>query len=247
MQKNKHVNYIHFVSLDSTNTWAKNNAFVLDPSAVTCITAEEQTAGRGRFFRRWLSPKGENLYATLFFQVPKGAKYLGNIPQVLCLSCCSVLKERGFSLQIKWPNDLLLSSKKLAGVLCETISMGEYTGVALGFGVNINMKKELLDLIDQPATSLAEQSGHNWKIEEILEAIVKQFLLDLPLLEKEGFSFFYKTYQDLLAFKGHVISWSDGVKTIKGICHSISEDGLLNIITATGETIALSSGELKNC
>ena len=122
--------------------------------------------------------------------------------------------------------------------------MGENVGVILGFGVNINMKKELLDMIDQPATSLAEQSGQDWKIDDILHAVIQKFLIHLTILEKEGFAHFQATYQDLLAFKGQVISWSDGVKALKGICHSVSEEGHLNIITSNGEMVSLHAGEL---
>jgi BirA family biotin operon repressor/biotin-[acetyl-CoA-carboxylase] ligase len=122
--------------------------------------------------------------------------------------------------------------------------MGENVGVILGFGVNINMKKELIDMIDQPATSLAEQSGQDWKIDDILHAIIQKFLIHLTILEKEGFAHFQATYQDLLAFKGQVISWSDGIKTLKGICHSVSEEGHLNIITSNGEMVSLHAGEL---
>jgi BirA family biotin operon repressor/biotin-[acetyl-CoA-carboxylase] ligase len=245
MLKNKHVNYIHFISLDSTNTWAKNNAQMLDQGAITCITAQEQTSGRGRFFRRWLSPRGQNIYATFFFQIPKSASYAPNIGQVLSISCCSVLRDKGFSPQIKWPNDLLLEGKKVAGILCEMISMDSYFGVILGFGINVNMSQELLDTIDQPATSLANQSGKDWKLEEILEAIVKKFTTDLSSLERLGFPYFAQMYEDLLAFKGQLMSWSDGIRQIKGICHSISEDGKLNIIVPSGEMISLSSGEIK--
>lgn len=245
MLKSKHINYINFVSLDSTNTWAKNNAHMLDPQYITCITAQEQTAGRGRFFRKWLSPKGQNIYATLYFQIPKTSPYLGNLGQVMCLSCCSVLREKGFSPQIKWPNDLLIAGKKVAGVLCETVAMEDNLGIVLGFGINVNMSQELLDMIDQPATSLAQQSGHLWKIEQILELIVKQFAHDLQNLERHGFVYFQKDYEELLAYKGQLMSWSDGIRNIKGICHSISEDGKLNLIIPSGEMLSLSAGELK--
>lgn len=218
---------------------------MLDPQYITCITAQEQTAGRGRFFRKWLSPKGQNIYATLYFQTPRTAPYLGNLGQVMSLSCCSVLREKGFSVQIKWPNDLLIAGKKVAGILCETVVMEEHLGIVLGFGINVNMSQELLDMIDQPATSLAEQSGHLWKIEQILEPIVKQFVQDLQLLERHGFVHFQKEYEEILAYKGQLMSWSDGVRHIKGICHSISEDGKLNLIIPSGEMISLSAGEIK--
>jgi len=117
MQPFKSISYIHFDTIDSTNTWAKNNAKTLDPDQITCITALEQTAGRGRWLRKWISPKGQNIYATIYFCLSKNCKQLSNVGQILSLSCAKVLKSKGFLPQIKWPNDLLLEKKKVAGVL----------------------------------------------------------------------------------------------------------------------------------
>src|ERR1700722_12425114 len=113
-QMRKNIFYFHFDTIDSTNTWAKKNARTLDPDHLTCITAQEQTAGRGRFKRAWTADRAQNILATLFFTLPKDSPILLNLGQILSLSCVKVLEKRGFSPQIKWPNDLLLSGKKVA-------------------------------------------------------------------------------------------------------------------------------------
>lgn len=242
----KNICYIHFDTIDSTNTWAKKHAHSLDPDQLTCITALEQTAGRGRFFRKWISPKGENIYATLYFQIPKGWPYLVNLSQVLSLSCISVLKKKEFQPQVKWPNDILLEGKKVAGILCETISADDHTGVILGIGINVNMSNEMLNAIDQPATSLSQLTGRIWTLEQILEPLLKQFLNDLQTLEEKGFAPFHSLYEELLAYKGEVISCSDGIQTIKGICHSVNPDGRLNLLLPDGTLKTLSAGEIKH-
>ncbi len=284
----KNINYIHFDTIDSTNTWTKKNAANLDPNQLTCITALEQTAGRGRFFRKWLSPKGQNIYATLYFCLPIGCPYLINLGQILSLSCISVLipkimqklaakprqspgieslttqsrelslrfssqllhdlgyKKKGFCPQVKWPNDILLNHKKVAGILCETVPFEDRIGIVLGIGINVNMSQELLDLIDQPATSLAQLSGQTWTLEQILEPIAKQFLIDLDLLKKQGFGPFRDEYEALLAFKGESITCNDGIQTLKGICHSINCDGRLNLLLPDGTMATLNAGELKH-
>ncbi len=241
----KNIYYIHFDSIDSTNTWTKKNAATLDPNQLTCVTALEQTSGRGRFFRKWISPKGQNIYATLFFSLPRNCPYLINLGQILSLSCISVLKKKGFCPKIKWPNDLLLEGKKVAGILCETLSFEDRIGVALGIGINVNMSQELLDTIDQPATSLAQLSGQTWTLEQILEPVLKQFLKDLDLLETKGFEPFRPMYESYLAYKGETISCNDGLKMIKGICHSINPDGRLNLLLPDGKVATLNAGELK--
>jgi BirA family biotin operon repressor/biotin-[acetyl-CoA-carboxylase] ligase len=246
MPRLKNIYYIHFDTIDSTNTWTKKNAEGLDPDQLTCVTALEQTAGRGRFFRKWLSPKGQNnIYATLYFCLPKSFPYLINLGQILSLSCIAVLNKKGFQPQIKWPNDILLDGKKVAGILCETVSFEDRMGVVLGIGINVNMPQEMLETIDQPATSLAQLSGRTWTLEQILEPVLKQFLDDLETLEAKGFEPFRSNYDQLLAFKGEPITCNDGLKTIKGICHSINADGRLNLLLPDGKISILSAGEVK--
>lgn len=246
MAKVKNIYYIHFDSIPSTNGWAKENAHILDPNQVTCITAQEQTVGRGRSMRQWLSPKGQNIYATFFFCLPRDFKWIANLGQVLSLSCVTVLKEKGFSPQIKWPNDLLLEGKKVAGILCEVVTFEDRIGIILGIGINVNMSEELLKSIDQPATSLAQLTGRPWQLEQILDPVLQQFLVDLSTLEKKGFSPFRSTYEDLLAFKGEKISFHDGLKKVQGICSAINDEGRLKLILPSGEKTIYSAGEIKH-
>lgn len=245
MQKFKNIHYVHFDTIDSTNTWAKNNAQLLDPDSITCVTSLEQTAGRGRRMRKWVSPKGQNLYATLFFCFTRDSKYIANLAQILSLSCATVLKSKGFSPQVKWPNDLLLGGKKVAGVLCETTSLENRIGISLGIGINVNMTDELLKTIDQPATSLAQLSGQSWALEQILEMLLQQFIKDLTLLQKKGFEPFRLFYDELLAYKGQTITCEDGAVKLQGICHSINKEGRLNLILPSGEQKTLLAGEIK--
>lgn len=242
----KSIHFIHFDTIDSTNTWTKKNASTLDPNELTCITAQEQTSGRGRFDRKWISPKGENIYATLYFCLPLNCSYICNLGQILSLSCITILKKNGFTPQIKWPNDILLSGKKVAGILCETICFEDRMGIALGIGINVNMKQDLLDTIDQPATSLSQLSGQTWTLEQIMEPILSQFIEDLNALESHGFEHFRHMYEDLLAFKGKTITCNDGQKTIKGICHSVNSTGRLNLLLPDGTMQLISAGEIKN-
>lgn len=245
MARLKSISFIHFDVIDSTNSWTKKNASTLDPNELTCITALEQTAGRGRFERKWHSPKGQNIYATLFFCLPLNSPYIINLGQILSISCITILKKKGFHPQIKWPNDILLEGKKVAGILCETVCFEDRIGIALGIGINVNMRQELLEMIDQPATSLAQLSGQTWALEQVTEPILKQFIEDLNILESQGFEPFRKTYEDLLAFKGKTITCNDGQRTIKGICHSINACGRLNLLLPDGTIQTVSAGEVK--
>ena len=241
----KPIEYMHFETVASTNTWVKEHATSLNPEGVTCVFASEQTAGRGRFNRKWLSAKGNNVYATLYLCLPKNFPYIGNLSQILSLACVQILEQKGFHPQIKWPNDILVNEKKIAGVLCETMERDDQIGIALGIGVNVDISQSLLDTIDQPATSLSQLSGQTWKREQLLQPIVDLFLKQLETLRKEGFAPFVPAYTQLLAFKEKPITHHDGHRTIEGVYESINDKGQLVLRLASGELTPLFSGEIK--
>lgn len=115
------MKHIHFDTIDSTNTWSKRHTGEWAPEGVTLVTASKQTSGRGRFKRTWISPPDVNIYATFCFWFDPKRNDVGHIPQLLALAGASTLMQQGFLPKIKWPNDLLLNGKKVAGILCETI------------------------------------------------------------------------------------------------------------------------------
>src|SRR5688572_28206812 len=127
------ITHIHLETITSTNTWAKENYLRLDPNHITCITASEQTGGRGQLNRAWISPKDLNLYLTYFFTLEKMAP-IQNLAQLLSLSAAKCLESYHLTPQIKWPNDLLIQNKKIAGVLCEIIDLNHMNGIILGIG-----------------------------------------------------------------------------------------------------------------
>ncbi len=238
------IQYIQLDSVDSTNNWVKSHLQEL--SSLTCVTASEQTAGRGRFKRHWVSPRGQNISATLFFTVPLGAGYLCNLGQLMAFSVAKTLRGIGFYPQIKWPNDILIQGKKIAGVLTETVAQGDMIGMIIGIGMNVNMPEDALQSIDQPATSLLQLSKKKWDIQELTELLMTRFLHDLQLLQKSGFAAFQAPFEELLAYKGEQITCRDGTQTITGICHSITPDGRLQLLLPSGEIKTLTAGELNS-
>lgn len=152
----------HFSEIDSTNTWAKNNAHLLPPGKLTLITADTQTCGKGRLGRQWISPPKQNLYASFCFFIDKGRKDIGNISLLMAVSVSETLESLGFHPQIKWPNDILINGKKAGGILCELAELSgpsDQMCAIAGIGLNINMPLEQLNEIDQPATSLLQEGG----------------------------------------------------------------------------------------
>lgn len=160
--------------------------------------------------------------------------------------CGFFLEKNGFTPEIKWPNDVRVGGKKIAGVLCETSALKDKLGVVLSIGLNVNMPGDLLKTIHQPATSLLELSGKVWNIEEILDKLIQQFTADVSILHEKGFAAFKDEYDRLLAFKQQTIRWFDGTQLREGICQGILADGRLELFLINGETIYLSAGELIN-
>ena|SRR3990167_1911535 len=231
--------------IDSTNTYAKQHGAEFDPDKVTCITAEEQTGGRGRYQRTWVSPRGVNLYVTFSFLLPRETPHLISLGQVMTCSLASLLLSAGLAPKIKWPNDVQLAGKKVSGVLCETVFGRTAVQVIVGIGINVNMGKEDLDTIDQSATSLKNETGHSWERKSLLQKLKKQFLSDLEAFKVGGFGPFYPLFNRLLAFKGQTIRCFDGQKEWVGICHSITPEGQLNLLLPDQTLHTLSSGDVN--
>jgi BirA family biotin operon repressor/biotin-[acetyl-CoA-carboxylase] ligase len=197
---NFEIKHIRHHTLPSTHTWAKEHIAELDPEGITCITTIEQSAGQGQFQRRFVCAPG-NLYATFYFCLPQEASYISHLGQLLSLSCVTVLEKKGVSCQIKWPNDILLDGKKLAGVLCDNLALETKRAIVLSIGVNVNMTQEILDTIDQPATSLAVFSKKPWDEQALLDALCIQFLSDLQEIMQQGFTPFLARYDRYLIKK----------------------------------------------
>ena len=240
------MNEIHLKTIDSTNTYAKKHAPTFPKGQITCVIAEEQTAGRGRFHRTWDSPKGGNLYATFYFLLPASSKSLMSLSQIMACSMAKVLLTEHFSPKIKWPNDIQLSGKKCSGILCETRFQGEEVEIFLGIGLNVNMGQDLLGNIDQPATSLFVESGKEWNQLEILQKLQTQFASDLALFTKKGFAPFHNFFDKLLLFKGEKIRCFDGKKEWTGLFHSITSDGQLNLPLPDGSMHTMLSGDISH-
>ncbi|MCB1080878.1 MAG: biotin--[acetyl-CoA-carboxylase] ligase [Chlamydiia bacterium] len=239
------VTYIHLKAVTSTNTWAKENHTHFDLNKLTRITASEQTQGRGRFNRSWISPKDVNLYVTYFFTNRKNGADLNNLSQLLCLSIVRMLHHQKLSPQIKWPNDVQVHGKKIAGILCEVIDLHDKHGVIIGAGINVNMSKEDLDIIDQPATSILKETGEVLPLDPLLKLLDQFFIDDLTLYQAEGFKPFYKSYDSLLTHKGQPITLRQNGDALTGTLHSLNPDGRLNLLLDSGEIKTVSTGEIK--
>ena len=240
------VVHIHLDSVSSTNTYAKENHLHFDSNAVTRITADVQTAGRGRLRRHWISPNEGNIYATYFFTCKKQVLSCNTIGQVFSIKIVKLLSHFPLKVSIKWPNDILVNEKKIAGILCETIDLHDRFGVILGAGINVNMRRDTLQSVGQAATSLYVELGMKQKRAPLLEKLDTFFYDEYPRYQREGFHPFYPQYQALLSHKSRLLSICQNGTLFSGTFHSLHLDGRLNVLLEDGEIQTFSSGDILN-
>lgn len=238
------VNYYNFENIYSTNTWALQNYLLMNKNGITIVTASEQSCGRGRHRRRWESPHS-NLYTTFCFFLDENKINLSNIPQVLALSSAKVLESLGLVAQIKWPNDLLVNKKKISGILCETKHLGNLRFVALGIGLNINMKKDEFFEINKEATSLFVETGKEYCVSSILTLLEEVFLGNLKIFYEKGIEYFYDDLKNRL-YNPQEFVFTDAKESVRGKMMALNKDGSLSI--KVGDEIRnYFFGEISTC
>ena len=235
------MNIIHLDSVDSTMAKAKSES---ESGAIegTVILAEEQTRGRGRFDRTWLSPKGSNLLFSVILRPT--TKQLNQINMAATLSVAnSVSKLLNIPTSIKWPNDVHVFGKKISGILIESVienSIVKYAIIGIGLNVNWNPPKEAN--LPYPTTSLALESNKNIDRTFVLQLVLEE-MNSLYSRISDGESLL-KEWSNLLNTIGKSIIMKTGEDTLKGIAQSVDENGNLKILKEDGSTVSISSGEI---
>ena len=231
--------------LNSTNLYAKEHMSELND--MTFIYCNSQTNGKGRLNRVWVSNNPNNLYLTIVLK-PQNEKFpYVNLTQYLCVVVCNLLKEYGVEPQIKWPNDMLVNGKKIAGILAQTTTIGsKINGVALGIGVNLNFDREELSSIDKPATSLNLEVGEGINRDEFLNKLAFVFEKDYEAFSKQGFSFIKHDYMKQACFIDKEIIVNTMTKSLCGTVKSLTENGALILCdNKENKDIVITMGEIQ--
>ena len=232
MQQEKTYNLIYFSEITSTNTHAiRNIANFLDRDV---LMAEIQTEGRGRFNRKWISDRSDNIYISFVLKpyIKMGENSaLNNISQYLSVKLCEILETYGVNPVIKWPNDVLINNKKISGILAQTSIRGNsFQGLVLGIGVNLNFEKEDIEKIDRPATSLNLILGKKIDRDKFLKNLLEKFFKNYDEFLNTGFDFIKDDYIKRAYFLGKIVTVNTYNTEVKGIAKKISDDGSLIII-----------------
>ena len=193
-----------FDTISSTNDYLLRKEKNKNKDIKICI-AEEQTKGRGRRGKSWISPKFKNIYFSLNSYLKK--EDLSGLSIAVALSVSKVLTKINVMSLIKWPNDLLVGNKKICGILIETAKVGELTKVVIGIGINVNM--EYSELIDQEWTSIKLEKKQSVDRNSIITEMINQLCITLNKFEQEEFDYFLKKFTSLDLLKGKEFTLKD--------------------------------------
>lgn len=234
--------------LASTNTTALALAASGAPHG-TVVVAEEQTAGRGRLGRVWHSPAGENLYCSILLREVGSGAWLSWLPLMTGLAVLkTVHAAAGLQPSLKWPNDVFIGSRKIAGVLGESAGLGTPDAVVVvGIGLNVNIGRESFPTeLRAIATSLAAEAGCRFDRAELLaslllelEACYTAVTPEVPAALREE----YGAYCSTLGRQVRVSLAED--RTIEGRAEAITEDGALRVIeSGSGRALTIRTGDI---
>jgi BirA family biotin operon repressor/biotin-[acetyl-CoA-carboxylase] ligase len=235
----------YFDSIGSTNdealAWAADDARDL-----SLVIADEQTAGRGRLDRKWITPKGTALAFSLILR-PTGEEKprLSRTVGLAALAVAESLRMHGLSIQVKWPNDVLIRGRKVCGILVESVWSGEDVDCVV-IGVGVNVSKNSVPPAEQvlfPATSIEDETGQETNRVEVLHDILATFITLRPTLVTDEI---ITHWAGLLAFQNESVQVeSPNIPPIVGQINGLEPDGSLRLLNEHGESVTVRFGDVR--
>lgn len=234
--------------VSSTNDLILNIADSKEAQSGHVCLAEYQEAGRGRRGRQWVSPFASNIYLSMLWRFAGGAAALEGLSLAVGLAVVKGLKEMGVSeAHLKWPNDILVSGKKICGVLIEMT--GDASGscsVVIGIGINVQMPKEATAQIDQPWTDISSSLGRELVDRNEITARILDHVLELThSFSQHGFGPLYEEWNSHDGYHGESIKLIMGDTEIYGIGRGVGPDGGIKIETPDGKVEVYKGGEIS--
>lgn len=212
--------------IDSTNQYLLDRISSLNSG--DCCVAEYQQAGRGRRGRKWFSPFGANLYLSMFWRLEQGPAAAIGLSLVIGIVMAEVLHDLGADkVRVKWPNDLYLNDRKLAGILVElTGKTGDAAQIVIGAGLNMVMRQVQADIVNQGWITLQE-AGITIDRNTLAVRLIKDLRDALTLFEQDGLAPFLSRWEKLDNFIHRPVKLIIGDKEIFGTSRGINAQGAL--------------------
>lgn len=207
----------------------------------TVIIADEQTAGKGRIKRTWLSPRGNIALSIILYP---GIVYLPSLIMLASLAVVySIETVTGLKLRLKWPNDVLINGRKVCGILIESDVRGNRVDYAIiGIGINVNLRLADFPELSPIATSLADESGREVSLLDVIRRLlveVERLYLALPSGES-----IYEPWRDRLVTLGRRVEVGWGKTRYEGMAESVATDGSLLLRRPDGSLTRVVAGDV---
>ena len=236
-----------YSSIDSTNIKAFELARMGEPEG-TAVIADSQSSGKGRIGRRWESPPGVNVYTSVILRPdvePQNAQNLTFLSAVAVAEAVEAVCLR--KPTVKWPNDILIDSRKVAGILMEMDSEADRVHfVIAGIGVNVNMKERMLPVpIRTIASSLAEKAGIDIDRTGFVRALYSSIEKWYRIYSSDGFGPVLNAWKGYFDAEGKPIKVTSFNSTVFGICAGVDESGALLVRSPSGAIIRIISGDAE--
>lgn len=238
---------LHFYrAIDSTNSEAER-LLAAGAEAPSVIVANEQTAGRGRLGRQWHSPQGGNLYASFAFRPQFPPREMSVITLWLGLAVARCLRDDfALPVMLKWPNDLLIDGRKVAGMLTEARVDADRTR-DLVFGLGLNIVADLTAwpaAVRERATTLQQAAPHALSVNGVAMTVIKAVLSAYARFLGGDRSPLIRDWPAFDALAGQRVEAEQGGKILRGVASGIDQSGLLRLRMDDGSERHLHSGEV---
>ena len=233
--------------LDSTNTSLV--ARLKGGEALPCgfvLAAHEQTAGRGRYERQWISRPGRDLAFSFLWLTDADALRLSSLTMAVALGVGDAVESLGVSTQVRWPNDLMVDGCKICGILAERCEGGEAAtcGVVVGVGLNVNMEGPEAAAIDRPATSILLETGCACEVESVLDRILEALPPWMGRWEAGGFPALHDSWFRRHCGMGDRVEVGEGRQRREGVLTGFGEAGQLLLRRTDGSIEEVWAGDV---
>ena len=233
-------------SIDSTNAEALRRIERGTAGSGLVVSAEQQTAGRGRRGRGWVSPHAANIYLSLVWEFQRGVEAMDGLSLAVGVAAADALALRGLqNVALKWPNDLLHGGAKLGGILVET--SGHVTGptsAVIGVGINLAMPEAEAGGIDQRWTDASRAGGIDAGRNTLLATLLNHLLPLLADFESVGFGPWQDRWLARNAHAGQAVALRSGDSEVIGVVQGVDQTGAL-LLDLGGTVQAFNGGELS--
>lgn len=225
-----------FSEIDSTNSRARELA-EQGAEEGTLVLAEYQSRGRGRLDRGWVSPPGENLLFSLILRPHLTPRETFSLIMLASVSLCRAVRaDTGLEAGIKWPNDIYLNGKKLAGILAEFAADSDRVNhIIIGLGVNVNWSPDRLPPGAQPATSLQQEAGRRISRVKLLAAFLNEAEGLYGEAQRQGYRSLRREWNRHSLVTDRPVRIETGKETWQGIARGIDQQGALIVSLADGQ------------